>query len=277
MLTPGESAKLTDHGVTRTGTLADGDRAFDKPGETDPLVTANQNLAGNVREYKDRLQALEGEKDTLEKKLAAAEQKLASTAPDGAVIPKKSAFDLAPEDWAELAKTGTIKYEVPCFTRTRTGMRDRTSFDLDKLGLAPTDFPQIQAAYAKSRDRLWNTIVPLCAQAVGSADVAEKLGPNTCIHLVLDLARANDPKGTNDALYAVGDIRAGARPMPGPNENVPSVEKMFLALTAESGAFEADLAQSFGPEEAHRLAYARDGMCLGTSEFGGPGPREPKQ
>jgi ferric-dicitrate binding protein FerR (iron transport regulator) len=278
VLGPGESAKLNDRGVTRTGSIADGDHAFHKADDDEPLATANQNLVESVRDYKDRLHALEGEKDALQKKLTVAEEKLAHTGPDGSAPPKKSEFDLSTDDWTELAKTGTIKYEVPCFTKTRTGMRDISSFQLDKLGLPDSDFPQIQAAYTKSRDRMWGTIVPLCAQAVGSADVAEKLGPNSCIHVVLDIARANDVKGTNDALYAVGEIRAGLRPMPGPNDNVPPVEKMFLALTAESGKFEADLAQSFGPDEAHRLAYGRDdGMCIGTSIFGGPGPREPKQ
>jgi hypothetical protein len=273
-LTAGESAKLDDHGVSRTGDLAEGEHAFDQPSLTDPLMTANANLTDSVRDYKNRLQALEAEKDKLKKQLSSAEDKLASTQ-DGAAAPRKNAFDLSPDDWTDLAKTGTVKYQVPCFAKQRTAVQSPTSFDLDKLGLAPSDVPTLQAAYGKSRDRMWGIIIPLCAQAVGM-EVAEKLGPNSCIHVIVDVARANDPKATNEAMYQVGEIRSGQRPWPGPNDNVSPVVKMFLALTGETKSFEGDLAQSFGPDEAHRLAYSRDGMCIGTSEFGGPGPRESK-
>lgn len=273
-LTAGESAKLDDHGVARTGDVADGEHAFDQP-SADPLMAANANLADSVRDYKNRLLALEAEKDALKKRLSEAEDKLATTQ-DGAIKPKKSDFDLSPAEWADLAKDGTVKYEVPCIGKQRTSVQSPSSFDLDKLGLAPTDVPALQGAYAKSRDRVWATVIPLCAQAIGSQEVAEKLGPNSCIHVIVDVARSNDPKATNDAMYLVGEIRSGQRPMPGPNDDVSPVVKLFLALTGESKAFEGDLAQSFGPEEAHRLAYARDGMCIGQSTFGGPGPRTGK-
>ena len=39
---------------------------------------------------------------------------------------------------------------------------------------------------------------------------------------------------------------------------------------------EGDLAQSLGPEEAHRVTYA-EGMCMGQHSFGGGGPREPEK
>ena len=61
--------------------------------------------------------------------------------------------------------------------------------------------------------------------------------------------------------------------MPGPNDSVDPLEKVLLAQTGAMKDFESDLAQSLGPEEAHRVTFA-DGMCMHTSSFGGPGPRE---
>ena len=272
-LSAGQGAQVDEHGIGKAE-LSDGEGALDRPTD-DPLMTANANLADIVRDYKHRLESLEGEQAQLKKKLADAEEKLA-LADGGAGGPKKSEFDLSTDDWATLAKDGTVKYETPCIAKRRNGTVDPSSFDLDKLGLAPTDVPTLQSAYGKSRDRMWGTVIPLCAQAIGSEEVAEKLGPNSCIHVIVDVARTNDPKGTNEAMYQVGEIRSGQRAAPGANDAVSPVLKLFLALTAESKSFESDLAQSFGPEEAHRLAYARDGMCLGTSQFGGPGPREKK-
>lgn len=65
-----------------------------------------------------------------------------------------------------------------------------------------------------------------------------------------------------------GEIRAGLRTAPGPDEAVHPVEKMFLATTGAAKQLEDDLAQSFGPEEAHRLVFAPE-ICMGTSHFGG--------
>ena len=48
------------------------------------------------------------------------------------------------------------------------------------------------------------------------------------------------------------------------------VEKMFVTLTGEMPAFEADLAASLGPEEAHRVAYA-DAICMAKSQWAGGG------
>ena len=43
------------------------------------------------------------------------------------------------------------------------------------------------------------------------------------------------------------------------------VMKLFLATTGESKSFEAELAQSFGPEEAHRIVYS-DELCMGFQQ-----------
>jgi hypothetical protein len=41
---------------------------------------------------------------------------------------------------------------------------------------------------------------------------------------------------------------------------------MFMAVTNGIHDFEDHLAHSYGPEEAHRIAYA-DGVCMGSSHW----------
>jgi hypothetical protein len=49
---------------------------------------------------------------------------------------------------------------------------------------------------------------------------------------------------------------------------------MFLLLTSLNGQFEQDLAKTFGPDEAHRLAYSPTGMCTSNSTWGGGKTRD---
>lgn len=130
----------------------------------------------------------------------------------------------------------------------------------------------IHDAYVASNSRLWSQIEPICAQVAGSDAVAKKIGMNTCIHLVLNTARAADGQATDDAMREVGEIRAGLSQPPKPGDSVSPVLPMFLALTGESEKFQNDLARTFGPDEAHRLAFA-NGMCAVQAEFGGSSPK----
>lgn len=266
-LSPGEAAKASSSGVEK---LEDGRAALDDPSQSgDPAMEANRNLADSVRDYKRRLEGIEAQKGKLERQLAEAQDRLAAQSSDGAPPRNRSEFDLTPEDWTELAKSGTVKFRVPCMKGdTRVDAKD-----ILEAGLAPQDLPAVQAAYRRSNERVWAQIRPLCAQAVGSAEVADKIGADTCVHLVLDMERDHDPDGARDAYYQVGEIQSGARPAPGAGEKVSPVLRVFMAMTNEPKAFEADLAQSFGPEEAHRVAYS-GAMCMAKSTFGGPGPRK---
>jgi hypothetical protein len=231
---------------------------------------ANKNLVDQVQEYRARLTSIEEQKKDLEKRLATAQDQLAIAQSDGSAK-KKLEFDLSQNEWAELAKDGTIKYRIPC-------MRPKgwypSESQLVEAGLTPQDGPTITEAYRKSFQRLWGTIKPLCAQALGSsAEVVDKIGPGTCIHLVVDMARTSDGEAANEAMRQVGEIRAGLRPMPAPQDVKDPTMKLFLTLTGEAKAFEQDLTPSFGPDLAHQLAYG-DGLCVGSSTFGGPGPRK---
>lgn len=265
MLAAGESARTGTSGVSKVagenGSASDRDHDL---ASDEALTAANQNLVGDVSDYKRKLEALDAEKRAVEARLGAAEKKLAATDAQALSV---NPFDLSKEDWSELAKTGTVKYKLPCLKAE--GWKPGSE-DLDKLGLAPSDAPTIQDAYKKSTARVWATLKPLCAQAVGSAEIAERIGPDSCIHIVVDQERAKNSDAANQAMYDVGFIRSGTKPLPAPGETVDPMLQMFLTLTDATNAFEHDLAQSFGPDEAHRLAYA-DGMCMGSSIFGGPG------
>ena len=59
------------------------------------------------------------------------------------------------------------------------------------------------------------------------------------------------PYGTREPSLA--EVRAGLREAP---RDASPLQQMFLALTAEGGLFEADLAESFGPEQAERIWHS---------------------
>jgi hypothetical protein len=271
VLSAGESAKLGDGHVERTGSPADAEKVLASAAVDDaPLAKANENLAAQVGEYRKRLELVAAERATLEASLAKAEAKLAGEK-DGAPPRTRNDFDLDKDDWAELAKKGEVKYRAPCLRRD--GWTPSPA-QIDKLGLAPHDAPVLDEAYKKSYQRVWAQIRPLCQAALGSTlDVVDKIGPDSCAHLVYDVASSTDGDAAAEAHTQAAEIRAGLRPEPGPNDKVHPVTKMFLALTGAMPAFEADLAKSLGPEEAHRIAFA-DGMCKSDHRWGSGKKRE---
>ncbi len=270
-LKAGESAQSGPEGVTRTsGMSSDGEKAFDQraaaldvKAEDDSTSRANQNLVRQVSDYRSRLEAIAAQKRELEEKLKNSEERLAASRDGSVVIPH--GFDLSSEDWKELAKTGTIKYRIPC--SSRNGGYQPKPEALTNLGLQPADGEVIRDAYARSTKRYWDAIKPLCSAAIGNPDIAEKIGPDTCIHLILDLESERDNEAVRVARRQVGEIRAGIKPMPGPNDKLHPVTRIFLTATGEAKALEDDLAKSYGPEEAHRLVYS-DELCFGHSTFG---------
>jgi hypothetical protein len=280
-LAAGESAQTGASGVVKHGSIGEGEKAFDATSalnEPEPLSKANESLVSQISEYRRRLDAITAQKVEIEQTLKNTEQKLALKSEDGGVS-SRSSFDLGTEEWKELAKDGTVKYMLPCVRKPDwTPSADY----LNKVALAPHDAPALKEAYAKSNQRVWSVLKPLCAQAIGGAgpanaavlEVAERIGNDSCVHLVLDHTRGEKGEDANEGMRLVAEARAGLRPMPSASQLDNPVAKMFLAITGEMKAFETELAQSLGPEEAHRVAFA-EGMCMQRSTFGGPGPREP--
>lgn len=268
-LSAGEGGKLGPDGARKLSgeALSDAEKNLEgKKGSA--LASANENLAKDISDLNRRLEGIEKEKAKLQDQLVSAERELAKRT-DGGAARGRHDFDLDQQDWSELAKDGTIKYRHPCFKPN--GWKPGAE-QLEEMGLAPDDVESLDAAYKRSYERIWKTIRPLCAKAIGNAEVVDVLGPDTCTHVIVDALRKQENSGVGEAMRQVAEVRAGLKAAPGGKEQHP-VYDLFWALTGEMSAFEADLAQSFGPEEAKRLAYSK-GMCAGHSTFGGPGPRK---
>jgi hypothetical protein len=265
---PGQGVRADGAGVGQPGEAASTELGFDRgaPPSESAFAEANANLANTVSDYRRRLEANESDKEKLEAKLKEAERRLAIVQNDGA--PPKSEWDLSEGDWKELEKQGTVKARYPC-DDADPHLSTRT---LDELGLSPSDAPTVEAALARSDQRLRDVVIPLCAQIVGSAELANRLGESTCIAVVRDSARGEH---SADAIHLVAAIRAGDAPVPGPNDKTDARTKLLLAETGALTAFEGDLAQAFGPEEAHRIATSDSlGMCKSVYRSGN-GPPAP--
>jgi hypothetical protein len=224
------------------------------------------DLGRTVARLQERIAAVEQNRTKLQAELARVQDLLARSADGGRA--RRSDFDLTPDDWATLARDGTVKYRLPC-ERERNWVPGAE--DLPEMGLTPEEAPLLTDAYRRSYQRSWADVKALCTEALGSAEVAEKLGRNTCTHLILDLARRSDAGAVDEAMRQVGEIRAGQRAAPAV-EDQSAAMRLMLVLTGELKRFEDDLGRDLGPEAAHQLAYSSH-LCSNQSVFGGPGPR----
>jgi hypothetical protein len=248
----GESARLDGAGVHRTGDIASGEQAFartaaEEGSRNDDVMAANASLARTVQVYKDRLAANEAEKQKIAEQLQRAQERLTAASTEAGVA-LRAEYEFTTDDYAQMAKEGSLKYQLPCdgpLDAERQG----------ELGLSPEDATVVQRAGDRSKQRVWGSVKPLCVQAVGSPEVADKLGDDTCVHLIQQIERGKPGVDVAAEIRRVDEMRAGIRPMPGPNDDIAPVEKLFLALTGEMTIYEHDLAQSLGPDEAHRIAF----------------------
>jgi hypothetical protein len=168
-----------------------------------------------------------------------------------------------------LAEEGEVRMRVPC-----AGPRNDFSVGastLDALGLTPQDGPIVQAALQRSNARSWGVVGPLCSQALGDAKV-ERLGLQACMAILQELAEQQNNAAYSESVRQVAEIEAGMRPMPGPNDTVPPIERAYLALANESQALLGDLTQTLGPDDAQRFVYGDKGCWWDTGH--GVGPRE---
>ncbi len=253
-LTAGQSARLDSSGV-HVGAGAGAKDGGEGSGGTgdESLLAANANLSQAIGEYNRRLNAITAEKATLQQKLTSAQEQLAASGND-ANAPLKDPYDLSTDDWKQLAAKGTVRIRMPCLAKDPWSP---TADELQKMGLAPSDGPAVHEAYVKANQRIWADMRPLCAAALGGdAQVADRLGVNVCMNVVQDTA------GVDGSARRVAEMRAGLRPLPGAGDTVDGPTRMMLDLTHEQQVFEADLASSFGPDEAHRILYGGSGGCF---------------
>jgi hypothetical protein len=216
--------------------------------------TANANLAQTVKLTQQRLEQNEAEKKALENELKAAQAKLAAAEGDGA--PPRNAFDLTQDDWKELAKTGTVKERYPC------GLSPEWHISPDQataLGLSPADAAIVEAAYQKEADRIASATQPGCAKILGNLELARRLGTRVCTEVISESVKDDNPD-----IQLVANIRAGNVPMP-PADKLDPFATMLLAHSGSMQALQTELAKTFGPEDAKRLAFADElGSCRGT-------------
>ncbi|HTR50821.1 MAG TPA: hypothetical protein VMJ10_08955 [Kofleriaceae bacterium] len=191
-----------------------------------------------------RLAALEQEKATLEHELAA-----------GHAASAKSPYDLAADDWAKMAEKGEFKYQLPCFQHD--GYRPTTA-QLDKLGLTPGDADAIQAAYRHANQQFGTDMSAICGSN-SESDVS------SCISGLFRNLYTDGADSAKLAYTEVDEIRAGKRPMPPLAEQSQSL-RMLLLFSEGMNGFEAELAQTFGADKAHEIAYADD-LCFMANSF----------
>ena len=257
-LTAGESARADGLGVARSGgsgALAGNEASAAAGGRDEPLLAANANLADSVREYKQRLEAIEAQKGAIAKQLEDAQRRLAIAENDGQVPVKKSEYDLSQDDWKQLAKEGAVVAKMACAEPDSWNVSAQT---LDAAGLAPEDARPIHDALQQSAQRIWAVLRPLCISALqGNAQMADKLGSSVCRQLVGDVARKTE--NTDQETTLVAEIRAGITPFPKDPSALGSFGQMLYAMSGESTAMERDIAQSIGPDAAHNFVFGERG------------------
>jgi len=217
----------------------------DRGPEDEDALAANANLVRSLAECNKRLGDL-GQKRV--------EAPVASASAEPERGRRGRGRNAEPVDWEKHAQEGTVPYRIPCLRDTPFTPPQRV---IDRLGLAPQDVDVLKDAYKASNARVMATLVPACAEVVGSKEIAEKIGAQACMNAVMDGARKASPEKTKEALTRVAEVNAGKRQ---PAAGGPPIETLMLALSKEQKAFEADLAAKLGPEEAARLANAR-GLC----------------
>lgn len=209
------------------------------------LERANANLTASLQECDRRLTEL-GERPVT----------VPSAAPSASAAGEERRrgrrAEMTKEDWERMAENGVVPVRIPCIRDTPWEPSERV---VDRLGLAPSDVDALKEAYAASNKRMTEAIRPLCAQALGSPDAADKVGASQCIDVINNTARKSNADGTKAALARVAEVQAGKREAPKPDDaSTSAVEKLGLLLTNEQKTFENDLAQKLGPEDAKRLA-----------------------
>jgi len=237
--------RLAPKGVERRASVA---TAEPVASEDETLRRANANLTSQLHECDRRLAELG------EHPVGTASAPPPSPEPRGRGRRERGA--MSKDDWEQMATAGVVPVRIPCIREKTWAPNERV---VERLGLAPADVDVIKAAYEASNKRVAEHVKPLCAQALGSPDAAEKVGVVGCIDVIQSTARKSNADAAKAALTRVAEVQAGKREAP--KGDVAPIEQLALDLTRESARFEDDLAQRLGPEEAKRLASAPE-MCV---------------
>jgi hypothetical protein len=242
----GQGARVDAAGIHGPEELAAATSDFEASAGKDPWRTANANLADQVKAYQRRLDDSQAETKRITRELDALKAKLASLDPDAAAA--ADPFNPTQDQWKDLAKANVVRAKNFCFPPSDW---QPDTDQLADLGLAPSDSPALTKALAAASQRMWQAEAAACAKLVGSMEVAERLGNETCGTII--------QRSVGDTQFAadtqlVADIRAGNKPMPPPGQ-LDAVATRLLAMTGSASDLEKDLEPTFGPEEARRIAF----------------------
>lgn len=224
---------------------------------TDEVQAARQEVAGEFAKLKR-------EREALRKSLEALNEKAAELERAAGMTRDRHQFDLDREDWRKLGEAGALMVRLPCSSEESADLSDET---LDRLGLGPDDRATIAEAFRHSRGRQWATLGPACATALGGTiEKAKERGLQACKHLVIQHGQDQGHRSLESA-RRIAAFRAGDTEGP-PNEGWNPLDAALLAMTQEAGLFEAELAEAFGPAEAHRIVFTQEGLCFTEATFG---------
>jgi hypothetical protein len=262
------SSRARESVKVNAGETERADPTTDGVGE-DPAMTANANLADQVRRYKQRLEAIGAQKAATEKQLAEAQKKLATLAGKDGFPRVRGEYDLSEEDLKKLAAEGTVKIQFPC--------DDGQTYDvapsaLAEIGLPASDVQPIHDALHDSSWRLWSVVRSLCAQGLhGNLQLAEELGPEACRGLIEHMGH-RDGGDLEEQVRIAAEIRAGLVPMPQDPASLGVYTQLLLAQSAESRRIEQQLAKSIGADDAKAFVYGGVGCWERVNQSVGPRP-----
>jgi len=243
-------------GPTATGTLERAELRLSSPAVTPTSSPTDatsprgrvelqlEQVNGKLATVQREKAQLQGEKRELEAQLHALKGEAAER--------DSYKYDLTQDDWKKLAAEGRVRYRMPCLMPLEAGWK-MPQQELDQLGLSPEDGESLAQALQRSNRRVWDTLRPLCMKIVSDAEVVDLLGATSCQHLIEKVANRSDPSAIMDARRQVAEVHAGLRPPPAAGQPQHPVFESLMTFSSEAKRFEADLAESFGPEEAKRI------------------------
>jgi hypothetical protein len=171
--------------------------------------------------------------------------------------------EITQQDLDRMAQLGIVRTRIPCIRDKPWTPNQR---QIDRMGLAPSDVQALKEAYEASNKRVAAQVAPLCAKVVGSEEAASRIGTGACIDAINNSAKKTSPEQFKASLQRVAEVNAGKRAAPKETSDV--LEQLTLSLSAESAAFEKDLAQKLGPDDAKRIAQDPS-LCADRRTFRG--------
>jgi hypothetical protein len=227
------------------------------PDDADALRRANENLTESLHACDRKLDELRAQTPNAAPSATVAEQP--RNRGDGG-RGGRGRGEPTTEDWERMAQLGQLRVRIPCVRDTPWKPTERA---IDRLGLAPTDVKTIEDAYQASNKRVADAVRPLCAQVLGGADVADRVGTSACMDAIQNSARKTNAQGAHDALVRSAEVQAGKRQAGG---DASALEQLTNALAKEGKTFESDLAAKLGPDDAKRIAWSND-LCTDRRTF----------